>query len=47
MIMEELVWFINIFGLEIGWTKYKLHNFYRDPTFRLLLYIGHLRFYKD
>jgi hypothetical protein len=45
--MEELIWVINIFGLEIGWTKYKLHNFYRDSTFRLLLYIGHLRLYKD
>ena len=44
--MEELVWYINIFGLEIGWTKYKLHNFYYDPNYNLF-YIGHLRFYKN
>ena len=30
----------------IGWTKYKLHNFYYDPNYSLF-YIGHLRFYKN
>ena len=43
--MEELIWIINVFGLEIAWTKYKLHDFYCDPKYSLL-YIGHLRFYK-